>query len=142
MTTIMRNFLFVAALMLLVLLAASRADAQSFLPRTVTGSLTAVGSVTMPVDSLTGSVAWQLTGTFSGTVSFEGTVDGVTWEAIAVVPIGTAGVRVLTATTTGIWRAHVAGLTSARARVSIYTSGTVAITGKRSAIPGLFGIAP
>lgn len=74
------------------------------------------------------SCAFQLTGgTFSGTVTFEGTVTGGTWVALRVSPIGgTAGVT--TATAAGIWQASCAGLLKVRARITSYSSGNLLCT--------------
>ena len=64
---------FSMALVLAAMLALT-ASAQNPLTLTTgsaTGALGATGSVTLPVNALNGAVAWQLTGTFSGTVTFE-----------------------------------------------------------------------
>jgi hypothetical protein len=120
---------------LLVLALALTAAAQNPLALTAgsaSGSLSATGSVTLPVNALNGSAAWQLTGTFSGTVTFEATVDGTNWVAAAVVPIGATRTLTTTATAAGLWQQNVSGLAAVRVRVSTYTSGTFVITGKRS----------
>lgn len=72
------------------------------------------------------TVVFQLTGTFTATVTFEGTVDGTNWGAIQVVPTAT-GTAATTATGTGLFRADVRGLAKVRARVSAYTSGNVTV---------------
>lgn len=77
-------------------------------------------------------VAFQLQGTFSGTASFEGTVDGGTWVALSVTPTNST-TTVTTATAAGVWYAGVGGLISVRVRVSTYSSGTV-IANIRSAL--------
>lgn len=71
-----------------------------------------------------GAIAVQLTGTWAGTVTFEGTIDGVTWVALNLVPTNSS-TAASTATTTGIWMGNVAGLEAVRARFSAVTSGTV-----------------
>jgi hypothetical protein len=71
-----------------------------------------------------GSVAFQFTGTWAGVITFESTVDGTTWVATRVQPIG-SGTAVTTATANGIWRMPIIGQVSARARFSTDTSGTV-----------------
>ncbi len=78
-----------------------------------------------------GSVAFQLTGTFSGTVTFEGTIDGTNWVATQVFPVGSS-TGATTATAAGIWRMNATGLKSCRARCSTYTSGTVVVTANTS----------
>lgn len=93
-----------------------------------TTSLSAAGSAPLIGGGEEGNiVAYQLTGTFSGTVTFEGSVDGTNYVAIAAEPIG-GGSSVTTATAAGIWRVRAGGLHSVRARVSTYTSGTFVIT--------------
>lgn len=69
-------------------------------------------------------VAVQLSGTFVGTVTFEGTIDGANWTALNLVPSNSA-TAASTATTTGIWMGNCAGLDAVRARLSAYTSGSV-----------------
>ena len=85
-------------------------------------------------DDADGSYAvWavQLSGTFSATVTFEGTVNGSTWIAIEMKPLATPTL-VTTATAAGIFRGNVAGLTEVRARVSAFTSGEVTAHGQLS----------
>lgn len=73
------------------------------------------------------AAAWaQISGTFTATISFEGTVDGATWFSIAgVVP--TSGVSATSATAEGNWQFQVAGLRSIRLRCSAFTSGTAVV---------------
>ena len=72
------------------------------------------------------TVAFQLSGTFVATVTFEGTVDYHTWIAITARDVASGGTAT-TATTTGIYVADCAGLLFVRARVSAYTSGSVTV---------------
>ncbi len=71
----------------------------------------------------------QLTGTFSATVTWEGTVDGSTWVAVAVADLAsTTRARATTATAAGLFLLEdVAGLQQFRARVSTYVSGSVTV---------------
>lgn len=91
---------------------------------TATGFVNAAESITCPCAGA-GGVAIQIVGgTFSGTITFEGSVDAITFSALLMAPIGgTAGVT--TATAAGIWRASAVGLQAVRARCSAYTSGGV-----------------
>lgn len=74
-----------------------------------------------------GAVAVQIQGTFSGTISFEGSVDGSTFVALGLTPIGTT-TPATSATTTGVWGGvNVGGLSQVRARMSSYTSGTAIV---------------
>ncbi|MFQ5592513.1 MAG: hypothetical protein ACE5HE_15255, partial [Phycisphaerae bacterium] len=77
---------------------------------------------------------FQVTGTFSATITWEGTVDGSNWAAVALAQLGdTSRTRTLTSTTTGLLLLEEAGgLRGVRARVSAYTSGTVTVTGVAS----------
>ena len=76
-----------------------------------------------------GLVGVNVTGTFVGTITWEGSTDGITtWSSISCTTIDT-----LTAssafTTTGQLTCSTAGLTAFRARISAYTSGTITVTG-------------
>jgi hypothetical protein len=64
----------------------------------------------------------QVSGTFTATVTFEGTIDGSTWFAVGGETIAT-GVIASTATAAGAFRFNVKGLLGFRARVA-WTSGT------------------
>jgi hypothetical protein len=71
-------------------------------------------------------VAFQISGTWSGTVTFECSLDTVTptnWTALNVNHVGNTGL-VSTATANGLWRAGVGGLAQIRLRMSSYSSGT------------------
>lgn len=114
-------------LTILALLLAAPVAAQ---PRT-TGSLTSAtcpgtGCLALSVTGQ-GAVAIQITGTWMGTVTFEGSVDGLTFQALTVFPTNsTTGAT--TTTGNGVWSAAVAGLTIVRARMSSYTSGTATVS--------------
>lgn len=113
-------------LLIVLLLTTVAVQAQVVQPATTTGSLSAVGSVTLNVSGYA-SIAFQLTGTFVATVTFEGSIDGAIYQAINVTPTNSTSATT-TATTTGVWVASVGGLKYVRARVSAYTSGTVVAT--------------
>lgn len=74
-----------------------------------------------------GGVAFQVIGTYSGTITFEGTVNGGVWAAMVVVPIGTTA-GATTTTSTGIFRGSSVGLQQVRARMSSYSSGYATVT--------------
>lgn len=82
-----------------------------------------------------GSVGLQVTGTFSATVTFEGTIDYQNWVAMPV--LDTAGARQTTATAAGLFTVSTVGVVAIRARVSAYTSGSVTVggVGSLTAIP-------
>ena len=79
-----------------------------------------------------GEWAVQLTGTWSGTVTFEATVDGTTWVSFELEPTtdlsGTTSSLTATATANGVWTGATRGVAGVRARFSTATSGTVNIT--------------
>src|SRR6185312_12705946 len=63
------------------------------------------------------------------TINFEGTDSTGTFFSVSAVPYGGTGGSVNSATTSGQFIACVAGLTSARARISAYSAGTITVTG-------------
>lgn len=76
-----------------------------------------------------GSVSIQLTGTFTGTVTFEATTQGSTWVAFGLFPAATPSASVATtATAVGLWGDVLHGWAAVRARFSTASSGTVTVT--------------
>lgn len=104
------------------------------LPATASGSLASTASVTLGVTSYA-SVAFQVTGTWAGTITFEGSIDGTNYQAINVTPTNSSSAATTT-TANGVWTGSVGGLRSARARMSAYTSGTAVITIQAAASGG------
>lgn len=92
-----------------------------------TGCATADSCLVLNLNPSNSGGAFQLVGTFVGTVSFEGTVNGNTWFALPVTPIA-GGATATSATGTGMWQFGNAGLVSVRARISAYTSGSAEVT--------------
>lgn len=84
-----------------------------------------------------GGVALQLNGTWTGTVTFEATVNGDTWVAFNMVPAASA-TPASTATAGGCWSANCAGYEAVRARFSTATSGTVKALMQGAAAAGRF----
>lgn len=64
----------------------------------------------------------QVTGTWTGTLSFEGTVDNTNWFAVNGVPPAT-GVPVASTTVNGQWQSDVSALTGFRVRMSAGPTG-------------------
>jgi len=85
---------------------------------------TANGTV-LNVDGF-GPMAFQVTGTFVGTVTFEASLDGSNYVSIVVydLPTNTAAT---TATAPNIFYSNVHALHHVRARVSAYTSGNITV---------------
>lgn len=76
----------------------------------------------------------QIVGITTATITFEGYSDAVpTWVAIDAKKIGSSNVGT-TATSDGIYRVKVSGLTQIRARISSYTSGTITVTSNLSTV--------
>jgi hypothetical protein len=94
-------------------------------------------SITSPIrdpEAKAGAAAWQISGTFSATLQFEGTVDGTNWAPlVAVIPTTVASGWATSATVPGIWQANLAGFAFVRVRCSSYTSGSISVTLKRAA---------
>ena len=82
---------------------------------TLLNAVAATGAST-DVDPVSGEYSFQVTGTFVGTVAFEATIDGTNWEEL-----GTATAEGLT---------HYTGklVSSVRANVTAYTSGSITVT--------------
>ena len=74
----------------------------------------------------------HLSGTFTATVTWEGSVDeGATYEAVGLT--NATGTRATTATTAGTYSLDsLAPLTHFRARVSAFTSGTVTAKSRKA----------
>ncbi len=72
-------------------------------------------------------VAFQVSGTFEATVTFEATIDGTNWAALEVALLGASSTVATTATAAGLWAADCKGLTQVRARISTYVSGAVTV---------------
>lgn len=104
---------------------------------TASGSLTAATqTVETAAAAGQGTAAIQVSGTWSATLVFEGTVDGTNWSTLTVRPIGNA-TTATTASANGIWRAALAGLQKIRVRCSAYTSGTAVVTIRTTTGDGL-----
>lgn len=73
------------------------------------------------------TVTMQVTGTFSGTITFEATADGQTWFAVDATNIATQ-VAATTTTSTGQFAIPNTGLVAFRARGSSWASGAANIT--------------
>ncbi len=89
-------------------------------------------SGTTPTDVATFPLAGQpsatfaLTGTWSGTVTFEATVDGGSWLTLGVTKVSD-GTTVSTTTTTGLFAVTNTGFAAVRARCSTYSSGSILV---------------
>lgn len=84
------------------------------------------GCVTLSVQGL-GAASVQVTGTFTGTLEFETSLDGVTYTSWTVTPSG-GGASVTSATAAGIWQGSIGGLGILRTRFSAHVSGIATVT--------------
>ena len=104
----------------------------------ISGSITTNGTgpgTTVELDARQFSVAGiQVTGTWTGTLTFEGSVDGTNFIAIGAKPVATDATPVTTTTGNGIWAVNVAGLSSVRARGTAAITGTAVVTILSSAV--------
>lgn len=73
-----------------------------------------------------GAVGIQIAGSFSGTLVFEGSIDGTVWSAVNATPPNST-TAVSSATSTGLWIAVVGGLVFVRVRLSAYASGLAVV---------------
>jgi hypothetical protein len=71
-------------------------------------------------------VAFQLSGTFVASVTFEGSLDGSTFANLHCYPIGSS-TGTNSAIAPGIWRCNVVGIPIVRARVHAWVSGSVTV---------------
>lgn len=73
-----------------------------------------------------GGVAIQVQSTFTGTITFEATVQGQDFTAFRVTPVNSS-TPTTTTTTTGLWVGSTVGFLAVRARMSSYGSGRATI---------------
>lgn len=110
---------------------ATDANATTPLPaavpeQTATASITSTTSATLTPISVS-EVAVQVTGTWSGTLQFEGTVDGTNFFSVpAIVP--TTGAVVTSATANGQWLIPCGGYNKVRVRGASVGSGTAVVS--------------
>ena len=94
--------------------------------RTSTGTITSTQNVAINTMS-SGTCGIQVTGTWTGTLQFQGSVDnGTTWVSIpAVVPA--TGVEVTSTTANGVWSAACAGFAQVRVLGASVATGTATV---------------
>lgn len=102
---------------------------------TSSGSIAAAAqTVALELNNKSG-VALQLTGTWVGTIQFEGTVDGTNWVPINGVFAGTSTPGPTT-TTNGVIRLTPSGLAQVRVIATAWTSGTATVSLRASNATG------
>ena len=97
----------------------------AFAPTTLQSAAVATGNGTVLNCNNYETVTLQVSGTFVGTVSFEGSVDGTNFAAVPF--INSAGTNATTATAAGIFISAGTGYALLRARISAYTSGSITV---------------
>jgi hypothetical protein len=73
-----------------------------------------------------GTVGFQISGTWAGTLTFEGTVDHATWQSLNVA-LTNSTTQVTTTTANGLYVGACAGLRTIRVRCSAYSSGEATV---------------
>lgn len=74
-------------------------------------------------------VAIQIAGTYSGTISFQASVDGTNFVPLNLYPAN-SGTAATTATTTNIFQGPLYGVSVVRAKMTAYTSGSASVVGR------------
>lgn len=92
-----------------------------------TACATALSCVWMAPPQNTGTVVVSVTGTFSGTLQFEGSIDGTTFVSIGAQTVP-SGVQVTSTTGTGTFVLAVSGFVQVRVRASALSSGIAAVS--------------
>lgn len=93
---------------------------------TASGNITGTQTVVVSTNGAN-TVGFQITGTYTGQLFTEGTVDGTNWVAIVSVLTGTGGANSVFVASTGVGQASVSGLSSFRIRGNVIT-GTADVT--------------
>ena len=93
--------------------------------RTASGNITSTQDVALSTAAC-GSAAFQVMGTWTGTLDFEYTIDDLTWNALSVTP-DSGGPAVSSTTANGNWTVQVESYSQVRVRGNTVGSGTAAI---------------
>jgi len=94
--------------------------------RSATGAITNTQSVVVSTAGC-GVVSWIITGTWTGTLVFEASVDGINWESLEALPILPRGFDQTSTTTNGQWTFACGGLNSVRIRGSSVATGSATV---------------
>lgn len=95
-------------------------------PQTFTANGQSRG-VVQATDQYAGTVTYQLTGTFTATIEWQGTIDGTNFVAIQATNLN-SGTAATTATAAGLYRIDATGLRLVRGTTTAYTSGTATLS--------------
>lgn len=102
---------------------------------TSTGTLAAAAQTVTLIMGGKSAVGIVITGTWAGTITFEGSVDGTNWNSINAVAASTSTPQ-STTVVNGLFRLTPAGLLQVRANMTAFTSGTATLTMRASAGTG------
>jgi hypothetical protein len=98
----------------------------TYTDRTSTGTITSTQNVAVNTQG-SASTGVEVTGTWTGTLSFQATVDGTNWVAVnAIVPV--TGVEVTSTTANGNWEIPSAGYQQVRVLGNTVATGTATVT--------------
>jgi len=98
---------------------------------TVTGTITSDQSVSIPTAGLS-TVAFITTGTWTGTLATEGTIDGVNWFATSTVSMLGGTIFGGAVVSNDAWQVNVAGFSAFRVRGDTIASGAAAVSMRAS----------
>jgi hypothetical protein len=99
-----------------------------------TDSLTGTGAAVVPLSLDSAALTIQIEGTWTGTIDFEASIDGTTWEALPVYPILPSGAASVTSTTAnGTWAVAVNGLAAVQI-IGATITGTATVVVNQSTV--------
>lgn len=102
---------------------------MAIVPSTTSGTLGAAEAAVTALCADSDSIAIQVSGTFTGTITFECSVNGTNWVALAMKSSSQAALATLVTTTTaaGVFTVSTVGIQNVRARMSAYTDGSATV---------------
>jgi hypothetical protein len=126
MKTLFRSFI-----LLFLLCLSTPAAAQNYVrlwPNGAEGTIDANDeAITISNAREMGTMGLQITGTYSGTVAAQCSIDGTNWVAVRITPINTTSAVTSITDSTGIWTGSIAGCKSVRLVSTAWTSGTATV---------------
>jgi hypothetical protein len=111
-----------------ITIASDQTGINTFQDKTASGSLAALNSTIAVNTNGVGSVGYQVTGTWSGTITSECTDDGVNWFSVYGLTRGSVAQSSTTLSANTAMVASVSGCLQFRLRMSSYTSGSATVT--------------
>lgn len=96
-------------------------------PNVVQGTIAANAAAVLGGSGKGTTVGVQITGTWTGTIAFQGSIDGVTWVAVSMTPIPTAA-AVTSTSANGTWTGTFSGLVFFQAISTAWTTGTATVS--------------